>query len=272
MCLKAKRKDTQVRQLSGLKESVTDEAVYKEMDGSLRRVKKLEKKQRSRTYKLKRLHKVGLTARVESSDDEQSLGEDASKQGRINLYGEEVFVAKQDENVVKKEADAAQVQVNFRIELVEESSKKAKAEVMEQESSKRARIKLEQESSKKQKIDNKETVELKQLVKIILDEKGVAIDDIPLAVKPPSIVDWKIHKEGKKSYYRIIRVDGSLKLYLVFSHMLKSFDRENVETLWKLVKAKNGSTRPDDGYKRVMWGDLKVMFDPHVEDEVWKMQ
>ncbi|GJW19022.1 hypothetical protein Tco_0026458 [Tanacetum coccineum] len=47
-----------------------------------RRVKKLEKKDRSRTHKLKRLYKVGLSARVESSGDEEDLGEDASKQGR----------------------------------------------------------------------------------------------------------------------------------------------------------------------------------------------
>ncbi|GKG32062.1 hypothetical protein Tco_0427012, partial [Tanacetum coccineum] len=47
-----------------------------------RRVKKLEKKDRSRTHKLKRLYKVGLTARVESFGDEESLGEDASKQRR----------------------------------------------------------------------------------------------------------------------------------------------------------------------------------------------
>nr|GEZ16071.1 hypothetical protein [Tanacetum cinerariifolium] len=46
------------------------------------KVKKLEMRNRSRTQKLKRLYKVGLTARVESSDDEESLGEDASKQGR----------------------------------------------------------------------------------------------------------------------------------------------------------------------------------------------
>nr|GEU63218.1 hypothetical protein [Tanacetum cinerariifolium] len=46
-----------------------------------KRVKKLEKNNRSRTHKLKRLYKVGLTARVESSDEE-SLGENASKQGR----------------------------------------------------------------------------------------------------------------------------------------------------------------------------------------------
>ncbi|GKE24903.1 hypothetical protein Tco_1436415 [Tanacetum coccineum] len=49
-----------------------------------RRVKKLERKKWSRTYGLKRLYKVGLTARVQSSVDEESLGEDASKQGRIN--------------------------------------------------------------------------------------------------------------------------------------------------------------------------------------------
>ncbi|GJX81544.1 hypothetical protein Tco_0331025 [Tanacetum coccineum] len=47
------------------------------------RVKKLEKKMRSRTYKPRRLYKVGLSRRIESSDD-ASLGtqEDASKQGR----------------------------------------------------------------------------------------------------------------------------------------------------------------------------------------------
>ncbi|GKE13909.1 hypothetical protein Tco_1421486 [Tanacetum coccineum] len=89
-----------------------------------RRVKKLEKKGSSRTHKLKRLYKVGLTARVESSGDEENLGEDASKQGkRINaidadgditlvnvqddaemfdlnaLNGEEVFVAGKNENI-----------------------------------------------------------------------------------------------------------------------------------------------------------------------------
>ncbi|GJS94622.1 hypothetical protein Tco_0801590 [Tanacetum coccineum] len=53
-------------------------------DTSERRVKKLEKKDRSRTHKLKRLYKVGLSARVESYRDEKDLGEDASKQGRIS--------------------------------------------------------------------------------------------------------------------------------------------------------------------------------------------
>nr|GEX17216.1 hypothetical protein [Tanacetum cinerariifolium] len=100
-----------------------------------RRVKKLERRKRSRTYRLERLYKFGFLARVKSSKDEALGEENASKQGRIteidankditlvsthdeqmfdvdqDLSGKEVFVAQQDENVVEKEVDAAQLQV-----------------------------------------------------------------------------------------------------------------------------------------------------------------
>ncbi|GJU61453.1 hypothetical protein Tco_1243288 [Tanacetum coccineum] len=65
------------------------------------------------------------------------------------------------------------------------------------------------------------------------DEEEVVIDAIPLAANPPSIVDWKIYKEGKTSSYQITRADGSSKKYLVFSQLLKSFDSEDLETLWR---------------------------------------
>ncbi|GJY13691.1 putative ribonuclease H-like domain-containing protein [Tanacetum coccineum] len=55
----------------------------KEIASLKNRFKKLEHKNRSRTYGLKRLYKVGLTARVESSEDEGLGEEDTSKQGRI---------------------------------------------------------------------------------------------------------------------------------------------------------------------------------------------
>nr|GEU48456.1 hypothetical protein [Tanacetum cinerariifolium] len=44
-------------------------------------------------------------------------------------------------------------------------------------------------------------------------------------------------------------------------------NREDLETLWKLVKAKYGNTRPKEAYERVLWGDLKVMFEPDIESE-----
>ncbi|GKA66734.1 hypothetical protein Tco_0766542, partial [Tanacetum coccineum] len=163
--------------------------------------------------------------------------------------------------------------VDMDIELVKESSKKADAQIAQESSSKRAGDELKQESIKKQKVEkDKETAELKSLMEVIPNEDEVAVDAIPLATKPPSIVDQKIHREGKKSYYQITRADGSSKIYLVFSHMLKSFDGEDLETLYKLVKAKYGSTRLVEDMDLVLYGNLKTMFDPHVEDQVWKNQ
>ncbi|GJY86343.1 hypothetical protein Tco_0500369, partial [Tanacetum coccineum] len=107
--------------------------------------------------------------------------------------------------------------------------------------SKRAGTELEQEVAKKQKIDDdQEEAEMKKHMEIVLDEEEIAVDAIPLATKPPIIVDWKIIKEGKIRYFQIIRAD-------------------------KLVKAKHGLTRPEEVYERVLWGDLKVMFEPDVE-------
>nr|GEV89472.1 hypothetical protein [Tanacetum cinerariifolium] len=79
---------------------------HNEIASLKRRVKKLEKKNRSRTYRLKRLYKVGLTARVNTFGNKESLGKDASKQGRIDVIDVdkeitlEVFVA-EHEVVVK---------------------------------------------------------------------------------------------------------------------------------------------------------------------------
>ncbi|GKB72508.1 hypothetical protein Tco_0933920 [Tanacetum coccineum] len=98
-----KTKTTQQNEISSLK----------------RRVKKLENKANSRTHKLKRLYKVGLTARVESSDNEESLGEDASKQGRIDAIDidEEItlVIVAEQEVVANKEND----KVNVVEEVVE---------------------------------------------------------------------------------------------------------------------------------------------------------
>ncbi|GJX38087.1 hypothetical protein Tco_0251390 [Tanacetum coccineum] len=122
--------------------------------------------------------------------------------------------------------------VDMDRELVKGSEKRA------EDSTKRANTKLEQEVVKKQKIDDakvddyQEEAMMKDLMNIVPDEE------------------------------EIIRADGSSKRYLAFIHMLRNFDREDLETLWKLVKAKHGSTRPEEGYEKVLWGDLITMFEP----------
>ncbi|GJX15317.1 hypothetical protein Tco_0216149 [Tanacetum coccineum] len=111
--------------------------------------------------------------------------------------------------------------------------------------------------------------EMKKHIEIVQDD-GVEIDAIPLATKPPVIVEWKIIKEGKMGYFQLIRADGSSKRYSSMIWMLQNIDREDLETLWKLVKAKHGNTRPEEAYERVLWGDLKVMFEPGMESKVWR--
>ncbi|GJW70242.1 hypothetical protein Tco_0127159 [Tanacetum coccineum] len=49
-------------------------------------------------------------------------------------------------------------------------------------------------------------------------------------------------------------------------------DREELLDYYKLVKAKYGSTRPVEDMDLLLRGDLKTMLEPHVEDEIWKLQ
>ncbi|GJW34336.1 hypothetical protein Tco_0054368 [Tanacetum coccineum] len=114
------------------------------------------------------------------------------------------------------------------------------SETIAQKSLKRAGNELEQEKTKKQQIDDdQEEAEMRKLIEIVSNKEEVAIDAIPLATKPPSIIDYKIIKEGKISIYQIIRADGSSK--------------------------RHGYTRPKEEYERVLWGDLKTMFEPDLE-------
>nr|GEX25068.1 hypothetical protein [Tanacetum cinerariifolium] len=141
---------------------------------------------------------------------------------------------------------------------------------------------IQLKSSKKQKLDEQteeeveaqvdtdlEIKEMKLYVKIVPDE-DIAIDVIPLATKPLVIVEYKIVKKGEISTYHIIRADGSTKRYTSMVKLLENIDIEDLETFWKLVKDKHGNTRPEEDYERVLWGDIKVMFKPDIESEVWR--
>ncbi|GJZ96687.1 hypothetical protein Tco_0669021 [Tanacetum coccineum] len=107
-----------------------------------RRVKILENKQGSRTHGLKRLYKVSLSRRVESSDEEGLGEEDASKQERIadidanediylvnvhrdkdmfrvnDLEGDEVIVETEVDREVVVETEVASNDVNLIVDEV----------------------------------------------------------------------------------------------------------------------------------------------------------
>ncbi|GKA06660.1 hypothetical protein Tco_0685884 [Tanacetum coccineum] len=65
-------------------------------------------------------------------------------------------------------------------------------------------------------------------------------------------IDEHIVKEEKFGYFQLIRADGSLKRYLSMIKMLQNIEREDLETLWKLVKAKHRNTRQKEDYERIL--------------------
>ncbi|GJW52802.1 hypothetical protein Tco_0096887 [Tanacetum coccineum] len=145
---------------------------------------------------------------------------------------------------IQKLFDKAMTRVNMFVdkdtESVKESSKKAEAEMAEESSSKRAGDELEQEPTKKQKVDDdKEREDLQQCFELVTEE-DVAIDAIPLATKPAPIVNFQIHRKGRNGYYEIMRADGNAKTYLLFSQLLKEFDREDLENYGSWLKQSMG--------------------------------
>nr|GEZ19098.1 hypothetical protein [Tanacetum cinerariifolium] len=141
---------------------------------------------------------------------------------------------------------------------------------IEEEGNKRHGESLEQDIAKKQRIDE-EAEELKRHLQIVANDD----DDVytaPLASKVP-VVDYQIHHENNKPYYKIIRADGTHKLFLSFITLLKNFDRENLETLWKLVKERFETTEPKNFLDDFLLNILRNMFEkPNVKANVWRDQ
>ncbi|GKD99086.1 hypothetical protein Tco_1382983 [Tanacetum coccineum] len=91
-------------------------------------------------------------------------------------------------------------------ELAARLQAKEQGELTIEEKSRLAGEELESKNLKKQKLDENVKAEVDDEAKIkkhieIVPDDEVAIDVIPLATKPPIIVDWKIIKEGKMGYF-----------------------------------------------------------------------
>ncbi|GKB01483.1 hypothetical protein Tco_0829527 [Tanacetum coccineum] len=95
---------------------------------------------------------------------------------------------------------------------------------------------------------------------------------IPQGSAPAKIVKWQFLKTDKKGAYQIIREDHTDVVYVNFPGLLNDLTRDDLKELYKLMMLKYGDSRPEEEYERVLWGDLKTMFDPpSTEDVVWSL-
>ncbi|GJV34523.1 putative reverse transcriptase domain-containing protein [Tanacetum coccineum] len=135
-------------------------------------------------------------------------------------------------------------------------------------------------TSKKQKIDDKDVPAIGEKVdenaqgdsETDKEESVEAMNPTPLATKSNIVVNWKIFQQGQRSIYQIMRANRADTFYMSFGAMVKDFIREDLIELYKLVKQRYGTNRPEDAYYRVLWSDLRTMFDPPLnEDAIWSL-
>ncbi|GJT91340.1 hypothetical protein Tco_1080185 [Tanacetum coccineum] len=124
---------------------------------------------------------------------------------------------------------------------------------------------------KRQKLEeDAEKDELKGFLDIVPREEA-PIEVESISTKFP-IVDWKTCVLTETfMYYQVFRGDGSSKNYKVLSEMLEDFDRLDVEELFRLVKERYSTSRPE-GFDLMLWGDLHTLFEPSEDDEIWRDQ
>ncbi|GJV59430.1 hypothetical protein Tco_1465530 [Tanacetum coccineum] len=159
----------------------------------------------------------------------------------------------------------------------DEVVKEEEAEVPVKKTGKRRKQKARKginiDKTAQDEFNNEREAFVKDRVKDASSESEIGVDAIPTATKPPTIVNWKIiSQSSQKAAYQIIRRDGSDKIYMSFGAILKDFSRDDLIELYRLVIKKYGANRPEEMYDRVLWGDLKTMFDPPLSDDaIWSL-
>nr|GEU70816.1 hypothetical protein [Tanacetum cinerariifolium] len=137
----------------------------------------------------------------------------------------------------------------------------------ESERVKKQGLKIDQGSSKRMKTfksvsEDVSEEELKGMIQLVPLEE---VYFEALQVKH-HIIDWEIHSEGKREYWKIIRLGGHTTVYQFFIDMLKQFDREDLHQLWTLVKETFSIRQATKDKKKELWVELKRLFEPDFED------
>nr|GEX31840.1 putative ribonuclease H-like domain-containing protein [Tanacetum cinerariifolium] len=258
------------------------------------RVKKLEKKKNSKSSGLNRLRKIEAIDADEDVtlvDVETQVDMDAELQGRID---QDVNAATKEVNTVEPTVfndeevtmTMAQTLINMKAKKAnlldeqiaqrlhdEEIEKAAAREKKEKDDFERAQVLQKKYQSLKRKpvsiaqARKNMIIYLKNMAGYKMEHfRGMTYDKI----KYP-IIDWEIHFEGSRTYWKIIRADGITEAYQSFEDMLKGFDIEDLVTLWSLVKAKFSSAVPNVDKEKALWVDLKRLFEPDADDVLHDM-
>nr|GEW93097.1 hypothetical protein [Tanacetum cinerariifolium] len=134
---------------------------------------------------------------------------------------------------------------------------------------------LAQKAAKRRKLSEEaqEAEDLRKRLEIVEDED----DDVFVEATPFSqkvlVVDYQIVVIDNKHRYKIIKADDTHQLYISFTTLLKNFDREDLETLWRIVRDRFSTSKSTNFSDEYLLLTLKTMFkEPDGQDPIWRNQ
>nr|GEW09006.1 retrotransposon protein, putative, unclassified [Tanacetum cinerariifolium] len=218
---------------------------------------------------------AGRIAKIDAVEDLFLIDETAQDQGRINdkdLFGVHDFDGDEDATVTES-VEEAEIKVEMdEEERIAREKNEANRAIIEEWDDVQATIDADRQECGENPKENSSR-KLKRCLEIVPeDDDDVAVEATPLSSKSPTIVDYKIYKEGKKSCFKIVRADGNSQNYLTFRTMFKNFNIEDLEVLRSIVKKSFKKIKPVDDMDNLLFQTLKTMFEHHVEDIIWKYQ
>nr|GEX52819.1 hypothetical protein [Tanacetum cinerariifolium] len=132
-----------------------------------------------------------------------------------------------------------------------------------------------QKAAKRRKLSEEaqEADDLRKRLEIVQDkDDDVFVEATPLAQKVP-VVDYQVVVIDNKPKYKIIRADDNHQFYTSFITLLKNFNREDLETLWKIVRDRFSTSKPTNFLDEYLLLTLKIMFEESDEqDAIWRNQ
>nr|GEV19755.1 hypothetical protein [Tanacetum cinerariifolium] len=69
-----------------------------------------------------------------------------------------------------------------------------------------------------------------------------------------------------------VKVGGITQAYQRFEDMLKEFDREDLDALWRLVKERFSTALPIVNKEKALWAELTRLYEPNADDVFLKLQ
>ncbi|GJY99580.1 hypothetical protein Tco_0517010 [Tanacetum coccineum] len=150
--------------------------------------------------------------------------------------------------------------------IKEETKEEVKKEDKDEESTRKRKLgtRKKMKSRKRRYIQNtsedesdKENDELRLCLTIVQDEEKEV--DYEILDRKYPIKEWKTKSNGQRRYFSTLM------------KVLSIFDREDLNAVYQLVMDKYQDEMPE-GFERVLWGDLMVLFNPDDKDKFWNSQ